>query len=65
MFGNMVSGADPCSTLGVIPHFYRFFGIFEFWGGGGGGGGGGGIFRFCRFLSFNDFENLGYIYLNN
>ena len=33
MFGNMVSGADPCSTLGVIPHFYRFFGIFEFWGG--------------------------------
>ena len=29
------SGADPCSTLGIgiIPHFYRFFGILKFWGG--------------------------------
>ena len=27
------SGADPCSTLGgIIPHFYRFFGILKFWG---------------------------------
>ena len=28
-----ISGADPCSTLGgIIPHFYRFFGILKFWG---------------------------------
>ena len=57
------SGADPCSTLGgIIPHFYRFFGILKFWGGYSG---------FADFSSFNDFENLGYIqvltkmYLNN
>ena len=59
----MLSGADPCSTLGgIIPHFYRFFGILKFWGGYSG---------FADFSSFNDFENLGYIqvltkmYLNN
>ena len=47
------SGADPCSTLGgIIPHFYRFFGILKFWGGGGYSG-------FADFSSFNDFENLG------
>ena len=47
------SGADPCSTLGgIIPHFYRFFGILKFWGGGGYSG-------FVDFSSFNDFENLG------
>ena len=58
-----ISGADPCSTLGgIIPHFYRFFGILKFWGGYSG---------FADFSSFNDFENLGYIqvltkmYLNN
>ena len=45
------SGADPCSTLGgIIPHFYRFFGILKFWGGYSG---------FADFSSFNDFENLG------
>ena len=45
------SGADPCSTLGgIIPHFYRFFGILKFWGGYSG---------FVDFSSFNDFENLG------
>ena len=59
----IASGADPCSTLGgIIPHFYRFFGILKFWGGYSG---------FADFSSFNDFENLGYIqvltkmYLNN
>ena len=60
------SGADPCSTLGggggIIPHFYRFFGILKFWGGYSG---------FADFSSFNDFENLGVysgltkMYLNN
>ena len=41
------SGADPCSTLGgIIPHFYRFFGILKFWGGYSG---------FVDFSSFNDF----------
>ena len=46
-----LSGADPCSTLGgIIPHFYRFFGILKFWGGYSG---------FVDFSSFNDFENLG------
>ena len=46
-----LSGADPCSTLGgIIPHFYRFFGILKFWGGYSG---------FADFSSFNDFENLG------
>ena len=45
------SGADPYSTLGgIIPHFYRFFGILKFWGGYSG---------FVDFSSFNDFENLG------
>ena len=45
------SGADPCSTLGgIIPHFYRFFGILKFWGGYSG---------FVDFSSFNYFENLG------
>ena len=30
---HITSGADPCSTLGgIIPHFYRFFGILKFWG---------------------------------
>ena len=47
----VISGADPCSTLGgIIPHFYRFFGILKFWGGYSG---------FADFSSFNDFENLG------
>ena len=47
----MSSGADPCSTLGgIIPHFYRFFGILKFWGG---------YLGFADFSSFNDFENLG------
>ena len=32
MVCNRTSGADTCSTLGgIIPHFYRFFGIFKFW----------------------------------
>ena len=35
---------------GIIPHFYRFFGILKFWGGYSG---------FVDFSSFNDFENLG------
>ena len=49
--GAIPSGADPCSTLGgIIPHFYRFFGILKFWGGYSG---------FVDFSSFNDFENLG------
>ena len=47
----ITSGADPCSTLGgIIPHFYRFFGILKFRGGYSG---------FVDFSSFNDFENLG------
>ena len=47
----ITSGANPCSTLGgIIPHFYRFFGILKFWGGYSG---------FAAFSSFNDFENLG------
>ena len=35
---------------GIIPYFYRFFGILKFWGGYSG---------FADFSSFNDFENLG------
>ena len=65
------SGAYPCSTLGgggggvggIIPHFYRLFGILKF--------GGGGYSGFAHFLSLNYFENMGYIqsltkiYFNN
>ena len=47
----MDSCADPCSTLGgIIPHFYRFFGIMKFRGGY--------LSFFAVFSSLNDFENL-------
>ena len=46
------SGADPCSTLGgIIPHFYRFFGILKFWG------------VYSDFNDFSDFDD--YLGLRN
>ena len=51
----MVNYCQRCRSVfnigGIIPHFYRFFGILKFWGGYSG---------FANFSSFNDnFENLG------
>ena len=40
---------------GIIPHFYRFFGILKL-------GGGGGYSGCADFSTFKDFENMG-VYL--